>query len=1627
MSSSSLKNLSFNEVFPYAGYFWSESMVEIFKTRFSRKIGLSSLMKPFVQSMLRTFFLGIVAIGCQLACVYFVFKSLILFLVDPTQAQWIGWMLCGLLFFTNVLYALFLNLFYDNNTRTAVKIRSCFVGMAFYKGLALRDVVSRRNDGGNSQAECTALVSFHATRLMEALHYFPWLFLSLVATSASFVLLYILFGWPCLPVLGLWAVFLVCQKQLGSQLGKVSRQIQHFTDLRIFGLKEFLSAVRVSKILCNEDSLKQDVSSSRTLETHFISKNWAVYSVVLTIAFVSGVVPSVLTFSVLVGMGNFLNPVDVFTGIQVFGVAFEAFGLMQIALSHLGKANEAVRALDSFLKLQEYEKGTMSRPTDSFLPAIEVNDASFSFPEGVSSSEFQVGRLNLQVRVGEWLFVTGPVGGGKSAFLHGLLDMMQLKEGSCTVRGSVAWVPQQPWLFKGSLRDNVLIGRPFDKKRFVNALHVAHLDADLQAFDKKDMTDVGDSGCNLSGGQKQRVSIARAAYGDSSIVLLDDCLSALDTRVSSVVFQRMQKFFANRAVVFISGKLFLASKCDKVLVLKHGAPLQYGTFDTLCNEEGGYISSHLPAERSDLQQDVGANAAAPSFSEKTFWDMIDENVEEYTSDSSDYSQKIDVTEEAFPKVEPARLLPWKMYLKGMGWWLLISFATMTIATCAATMTEFWITLRINGNIVLNGLTWVGIYVGLFACYVCTLLCSALLFGKAYKSSASKLHDSALSKLFGASMFYFDVTSIGNIVNVFSNELETLDLRVPPVFDQCVRGICVLIATAAVMGYVFPISLICIPPAILLSAVAFVKYRRASIVLQRASIVIKGQALARTFNVLSGISILRVFQKERFFAKWCEAVYFVESTLLYLFWGAQRWFMLRLQLISSLIVLFAALLAVGLNNQGSAFGALFLVSVFRVSLYLQATLRRFVDLESLLESVNHITSESSRMIQEQHSTMCQPPPNDWPLRGKVEFVDVSVNYREDTAPVISNMSFTLKEGWHMGVVGRTGAGKTTMMAAILRLVPYSGSIFIDGLDISLIHIKDLRKRIGMIPQSTWLFTGTLRYNIDPYEEHSDDEIWDVLKKVGLDSRLGEEGLDTPLSNETFALSVGQRQLLYVARVLLKKSNLCLIDEGTASVDKETEQVLKELLDDHFKNSTVITIAHKIEAVIHSDRIMVLDRGRIAEFDGPSELMSKSNYHFFKSYLIDGADSYHALRESGADSYDLGNCTVCFQQFGALRRKIICKSCSRSCCLLCSDGTMCFFCLVSKTDRDESTEFYLHSCTSLPSPTMLSGSCEICKKNEDFRWQCGVCSRESCVKCIAWMRPALSEAFQMPRPLVCQDCWSDLMERNLVQGMSLGVGQEELFVECFSVNAQFSLDAKLSIPLISGQCSRCYKKNISCTFCAICSSPICFGKQCTGYSYLLDPNQCALQEVEASRMVVAICCKCVTNAKVHRRRNGDLPAPLTMTASQATKIAKGDACNVCNKSFSPLLQPYDCHSCHLVCCRHCCTGPLEGNICRHCRERGGTSAASSDVMMMMTCKFCCEPIATDNVLWVNSNPFHGRCFIQNRKRFSSHLSQLCRHCNQVVFSHDKIVFNNQTLHVGCMPLFKEKRRMTGPQPE
>ncbi|KAK7394457.1 hypothetical protein VNO78_14985 [Psophocarpus tetragonolobus] len=1078
-----------------------------------------------------------------------------------------------------------------NLQQVGVKMQSMLVAMIYAKCLTL----SCQPKEGYSSGETINLITVDAERVSELCWYMhsPWI--CILQVVLALLILYRSVGIASIAAFAATVIVMLLNLPVVSFQEKFQRKIMEFKDKRMKATSEILKNMKILKLQAWEMKFLSKIFQIRKTEEIWLKKYLVSTATIIFLLFNTPTFIAVVTFSVCVLIGVPLESGKILSALTIFETLQMPIINLPDTISVIAQTKVSLDRIASFLCLNELETDVVEKlPRGSCDMAIELVNGNFSWD--LSSLNTTLRNINLTVFHGMRVAVCGTVGSGKSSLLSCIIGEIPKISGTLKVCGSKAYVSQSPWIQSGKIEENILFGKEMDREKYEKVLEACSLAKDLEVLPFGDQTIIGEKGINLSGGQKQRLQIARALYQDADIYLFDDPFSAVDAHTGSHLFREcLLGLLKTKTVIYITHQVEFLPDADLILVMREGRITQSGKYNDMLKSD------------TDFMELVGAHREALSMLDtvnictKDTDSQSDLELQQKEKKVDDHRDKSDgtvkpkgqlVQEEEREKGKVGFKVYWKYITTTYGGaFVPFILLAQTLTMLFEIASNYWMTLAApvsaTAETGIESFTLMVVYVALAIGSSFSYLIISVLSAIAGYKTATMLFNKMHLCVFRAPMSFFDATPSGRILNRASTDQNTIDISISELVWDITFDLIQLLGIIAMMSQVaWQVFIVLIP--IMIACIWYQQYYSGSArELARLVGICQAPVIQHFSETISGSTTIRCFELQlRFNDTHMKLVDRYSQPRLYSA-SAMAWLNFRLDILSIITFAFCLIFLISFPNSSTSAGIAGLAVTYGLSLNdVQCSLiSSLCNLESEIISVERILQYTSIPSEAPLIMKDNQPDHSWPSIGEIHIQDLQVRYAPHLPLVLHGLTCTFTAGEKTGLVGRTGSGKTTLVQTLFRLLePVAGQILIDGTNIFFIGIHDLRSRLSIIPQDPTMFEGTVRNNLDPLEEYTDEQIW----------HDGENW------------SMGQRQLVCLGRVLLKKSKILVLDEATASVDTSTDNIIQQTVKQHFSESTVITIAHRITSILDSDMVLCLNQGLIEEYDSPKKLlMNKSS--------------------------------------------------------------------------------------------------------------------------------------------------------------------------------------------------------------------------------------------------------------------------------------------------------------------------------------------------------------------------------------------------------------------------------------
>ncbi|XP_033614350.1 multidrug resistance-associated protein 1 isoform X4 [Fukomys damarensis] len=1116
-----------------------------------------------------------------------ILKLLINFVNDKNAPDWQGYFYTALLFVSACLQTLVLHQYFHICFVSGMRIKTAVIGAVYRKALVITNSARKSSTVG----EIVNLMSVDAQRFMDLATYINMIWSAPLQVILALYLLWLNLGPSVLA--GVAVMILMVPLNAVMAMKTKTYQVAHMKskDSRIKLMNEILNGIKVLKLYAWELAFKDKVMAIRQEELKVLKKS-AYLAAVGTFTWVcTPFLVALSTFAVYVTIdkSNVLDAQKAFVSLALFNILRFPLNILPMVISSIVQASVSLKRLRTFLSHEELEPGSIERQSvkdAGGTNSVTVKNATFTWARGEAPT---LNGITFSVAEGALVAVVGQVGCGKSSLLSALLAEMDKLEGHVTLKGSVAYVPQQAWIQNDSLRENILFGRQLQERYYKSVVEACALLPDLEILPSGDRTEIG---------EKTRILVT---HGISYL-----------------------------------------PQVDVIVVMTGGKISEMGSYQELLARDGAFaefLRTYASTEQEQASEDDGVMAVTgPGKEAKQMengmlvTDAAGRQLQRQLSSSSSYSgdaskhrtsaaelQKPGAQEESWKLMEAdkaqtgqVQLSVYWNYMKAIG--LFLSFLSIFLFLCnhvSSLASNYWLSLWTDDRVVNGTQEHTNVRLGVYGALGISQ--GVAVFGYSMTVSiggifaSRRLHLDLLHNVLCSPMSFFERTPSGNLVNRFSKELDTVDSMIPQVIKMFMGSLFTVLGSCILILLATPIAAVVIPPLGLIYFFVQKFYVASSRQLKRLESVSRSPVYSHFNETLLGVSVIRAFEEQERFIHQSDLKVDENQKAYYPSIVANRWLAVRLECVGNCVVLFAALFAVISRHSLSAGLVGLSVSYsLQVTSYLNWLVRMSSEMETNIVAVERLKEYSETEKEAPWQIQETAPPSNWPQVGRVEFRDYSLRYREDLDLVLKHINFIIEGGEKVGIVGRTGAGKSSLTLGLFRVNESAGGeIIIDGVDIAKIGLHNLRFKITIIPQDPVLFSGSLRMNLDPFGRYSDEEVWTALELAHLKGFVS--GLPDKLNHECAEggenLSIGQRQLLCLARALLRKTKILVLDEATAAVDLETDGLIQSAIRTQFEDCTVLTIAHRLNTIMDYTRVIVLDKGEIRECGTPSDLLQQ----------------------------------------------------------------------------------------------------------------------------------------------------------------------------------------------------------------------------------------------------------------------------------------------------------------------------------------------------------------------------------------------------------------------------------------
>ncbi|KAL4216369.1 hypothetical protein ACF0H5_024096 [Mactra antiquata] len=1170
--------------------------------------------------------------------------------------EWKGYFYAITLLLALSLTSIFYHISFHHMMTLGLKIKASLICLIYKKALTMNKSGLKAKTVG----EIVNLMSVDCQRIQDS-----FMFSFYIVCIAIILIIAIIQLWALMGVASFGGLAIVCIVMpivgfIATRQYKLQKELLRLKGKRIKILNEVIGGIKVLKMYAWEPSFMKRIQAIRESEIKCLWK-YALYAATTVVFAVHS--PFMINFTlimiyVLTSPTHTLGAEQAITALSIVNILRFPIALCPFLVNGAVQGFVSVGRIQEFLWTEDVNQNNVKRVKQAEHPVV-IDDADFAW--NCETEKPTLSNIDLTIKQGELVAVVGTVGSGKSSLISACLGEMEKLRGQVTIKGSIAYVPQEAWIQNMTLRDNILFGRKYEKKKYNKVLDACALKPDLEILAGGDMTEIGEKGINISGGQKQRVSLARSVYNNADVYFMDDPLSAVDSHVGKHLFQNVigkTGLLRKKTRILVTHGVHWLPMVDRIIVLSDGVISEIGSYEELISHDGPFaqflnqylqqddeddddpeiqeLKDTLRSKIEEIKSDGGMTTdddnsqsgrrprrRSARYSTSQYTNSLTKKNEASNLQTGQVTTRLTVDETSAQGAIKASVLT--NYIKAMGVaTMCLVFVSMCLFQGLNVFGNFWLTYWTEDELLKNvSLSGTQEYENKYLYYMLMYLLFGVfqgifVFTSFYMAltrmvrASGILHNSMLQSILRSPMSFFDTTPIGRMMNRFSSDIDIMDNKLPESFRLWNIMVFSTIAVVVVVGVTTPIFIAAIVPIGILYAF-FVKFYLPTARQMRRTESVKRSPIYNHFSeTITGSAVIRAYQcGDRFVQESRKRVddnikfYFASNT------GA-RWIGVRLELLGNIIAFLATVFGLVEDDLNGAQVGLSISYAVQITITLNLVVLAISEMEMNIVSAERVMEYTSLPSEAGWTLEGKSPPTEWPRTGKVEFRNYVTRYREGLDLVLKGINCTIENGEKVGIVGRTGAGKSSLTLCLFRLIESAGgSIFIDGLDISKIGLHDLRNKLTILPQDPVIFSGTLRSNLDPFLRYNDESIWYAIECAHLkDFVTGlEDGLDYECGEGGQNLSVGQRQLVCLARTLLHKTKVLILDEATAAVDMETDDLIQDTIRTQFNDCTIITVAHRLNTIMDYDRVMVLDAGMIIEFDSPKTLLQDTDGVFY----------------------------------------------------------------------------------------------------------------------------------------------------------------------------------------------------------------------------------------------------------------------------------------------------------------------------------------------------------------------------------------------------------------------------------
>lgn len=1116
-----------------------------------------------------------------------------------------------------------------NTSMVGAKTRAVLTRLILDKAMS----INAKGEHSFTTSKVQSLISTDLNRIDLAFPFLPFGIAALPSMIICIGLLIYNIGVSALTGIAVLFVLLFVLGVFGPMMFKIRTEMVTHTDDRVQAIKELLTNFKMIKFYSWETSYKDRIYQTRTIEMNFMYRMQVLRNLMISFAETMPNFASMAAFCTFYSISNGQTPANLFSSLLLFAVLAELFlyvpfsiitgidmanglkrigefysnddrDLAKVHIDHVVDAKYAIRVDNASFQWETFDDTKEEGDDAGSISLVKDEKQKVSFA-GLNS-------INLEIKKGEFVAVIGSIGSGKTSLLMAMAGFMEKEQGSVFHSGS-SILCGMPWVQNTTVRNNITFGLPYEKAKYDEIVDACCLLPDFAQFIGGDMTEVGERGITLSGGQKARISLARAIYADKDIIFMDDVLSAVDAKVGKhIVDKCFLGLLKKKTRVLATHHLHIVGKADRMVFVNGDGSIDVGHYENLMksNAKVRDLFTFYESKQSSNEQIIEANDPTKA--------AIDEN----EKIGNEFVTEIKIISEEERAVNALGFEIYQNYFNlGFGKHkvsipvLLLIF--MLLSTFCNLFSNTWLTYWLEHKWEGRGKSfYMGLYVMFTFLFAIFLICEYLLLSYVCTTSAKYLNIAATERILHVPLKFMDTNPLGRVLNRFTKDTDVLDNQILDEIRMLLSPLCGLVGTIILCIIYIPWFSIAVPIMLFIFITVAEFYQASAREIKRLEAVKRSFVYSHFNEALGGKHTIRAYGKTKEFISGINPLIDTQNESYFAIIAIQRWLVANLGIVSMLIVLVISLCCVfHVFSISAAQTGLLLTYVLTIAPQLSMVMRTVTSIENEFNSAERLNHYAFKLEQEKPFDIPENDPSpEWPAEGGIEFKHVSMRYRPELPYVLKDFSLSIKPRKKIGICGRTGAGKSTIMGCLYRLTEFEGEIDIDEVNISNLGLHRLRSALSIIPQDPALFFGDIRHNLDPFQKYADDSLWEVLCSAGLIEANELEAVRAQTDKNKFHkfhllrsvedggsnFSLGERQLLALARTILMKTKILILDEATSSVDYTTDHKIQETIAQNFDDCTILCIAHRLKTILKYDEIIVLEAGEVVEFDTPLNL-------------------------------------------------------------------------------------------------------------------------------------------------------------------------------------------------------------------------------------------------------------------------------------------------------------------------------------------------------------------------------------------------------------------------------------------